>query len=85
MKVVCINNMVKRTKSNGESYEKSDKFLIIGKSYETFMRPDEFEICTVVGLGDDEREGEIVGDRVYNKNLFVTLDEWREMQLNKIL
>ena len=85
MRVVCINNMVKRTNSNGESYEKPDKFLIIGKSYETFMRPDEFERCSVVGLDDDEREGEIVGDRVYDKYLFVTLDEWREIQLNKIL
>ena len=85
MRVVCINNMVKRTKSNGESYEKPDKFLIIGKSYETFMRPDEFEICTVVGLSDDEREGKIFGDRVYDKCQFTTLDEWREMQLNKIL
>lgn len=65
MKVVCINNMVKRTNSNGESYEIPDKFLIIGKSYETFMSPSEFERCSVVGLYDDNAE--LIGDRIYDK------------------
>ena len=83
MRVVCINNMVKRTNSNGESYEKPDKFLIIGKSYETFMAPSEFERCCVVGLYDDNAE--LIGDHIYDKYQFTTLEEWREMQLKKIL
>ena len=85
MRIVCINNMVKRTNSNGESYEKPDKFLIIGKSYETFMEADQFERCRVVGLYEENQDGAIPYDRVYDKNLFVTIDEWREMQLNKLI
>ena len=74
MRVVCINNMI---------YEKPDKFLIIGKSYETFMAPSEFEICSVVGLYDDNAD--LIGGRVYDKCQFTTLEEWREIQLKKIL
>lgn len=83
MRVVCINNMVKRRNSNGENYEKPDKFLIIGKSYETFMSPSEFERCSVVGLYDDNEE--LIGNIVYDKCQFTTLEEWREIQLNKLL
>ena len=83
MRVVCINNKITRRNSKGEFYEVIDELLNIGKSYETFMAPIEFEICSVVGLYDDNAD--LIGDRVYDKCQFTTLEEWREMQLKKIL
>lgn len=86
MRIVCINNMVKRPTTNGVAPLEPDKFLIIGKSYETFMEADQFERCRVVGLYEENQDGAIIPyDRVYDKNLFVTIDEWREMQLNKLI
>ena len=84
MRVVCISNMVRRYHSNGDVYEIVDPFLKIGKSYETFMSPREFEICSVVGLWVEGTESDIVGDRVYDKYLFIPIAEWREKQLNKL-
>lgn len=83
MRVVCINNKITRRNSKGEFYEVIDELLTIGKSYETFMPPSEFERCSVVGLYDDNAE--LIGDRIYDKCQFTTLEEWREMQLKKIL
>jgi hypothetical protein len=85
MRVVCISNLTRRYHSNGDVYEVVSPFLKIGKSYETFMSPKEFETCSVVGLWDEETEDDIVGDRVYDRYLFISIEEWREMQLNKIL
>jgi hypothetical protein len=76
--------MVRRYHSNGDVYEVVDSFLKIGKSYETFMSPQEFENGSVVGLCDEESEDEIVDDRVYDKYLFMPIAEWREKQLNKL-
>ena len=84
MKVVCISNLTRRYHSNGDVYEVVDPFLKIGKSYETFMSPKEFENVSVVGLWDEESEDEIVGDRVYDKYLFISIEEWREIQLLKL-
>ena len=86
MKVVCINNKVSRLDSKGFSYTKIDPILVIGKIYEIYMTPVEFEICSVVGIVDNKRTStyEIIGDRVYDKELFITLEEWRELQLNKL-
>ena len=84
MKVVCISNLTRRYHSNGDVYEVVDPFLKIGKSYETFMSPKEFENGSVVGLWDEESEDEIVGDRVYDKYLFISIEEWREIQLLKL-
>ena len=84
MRIVCIDNKIIRTDSRGVSYLKTDEFLKVGKSYETFMSPKEFEICSVVGLWYEETEDDIVDDRVYSKYLFVTIEQWREMQLNKL-
>ena len=84
MRIVCIDNKVIRTDSRGVSYLKTDEFLKVGKSYETFMTPKEFETCSVVGLCDEETEDDIVGDRLYDKYLFLPIAEWREKQLNEI-
>ena len=47
------------------------------------MAPSEFERCYVVGLYDDNAE--LIGDHIYDKCQFTTLEEWLEMQLKKIL
>lgn len=83
MRVVCINNKITRRNSKGEFYEVIDELLNIGKSYETFMSPSEFERCSVVGLYDDNAD--LIGDHIYDKCQFTTLEDWREMQLKKIL
>jgi hypothetical protein len=85
MRVVCISNLTRRYHSNGDVYEVIDPFLKIGKSYETFMPPKEFENGSVVGLWDEESEDEIVGDRLYDKYLFISIEDWRDKQLNELL
>ena len=35
-------------------------------------------------VGDDDN-AELIGDHIYDKYQFTTLEEWREMQLKKIL
>jgi len=70
MKVVCI----KHFKSQGFQYE-----LTYGKVYESLSKPD----------WADSESYFIECDRgfisVYNKNSFITLEEWRERQLDTIL
>lgn len=73
MKVVCI----KEFKSTNLMYE-----LTYGKIYDT--------ISITRGLSNYIKdEYKITCDRgfveFYNKDLFVTLEEWRERQLDKIL
>lgn len=70
MKVVCI----KHFKSAGLQYE-----LTYGKVYDVQPKP--------IWSGDDtyfiKCDREFVS--AYNKNSFITLEEWREKQLDKIL
>ena len=70
MKVVCI----KHFKSQGLQYE-----LTYGKVYESLHKPH----------WSDNESYFIECDRgfisVYNKNSFITLEEWRERKLDKIL
>ena len=84
MRLVCIKNMVKKYNSKDENFiEIVDRHLIIGKSYETFMTQKEFEICSVVGIYDD-LSNEIIGDRVYDKHLFVTIEDWRDIKIKEL-
>jgi hypothetical protein len=95
MKVVCINNMELGRDSNGKS-RLNRLPLTIGKTYESI--PDDQIISQnvrfyVFGGGggtilpseitiekDDDDES-----RLYAAQYFVTLDVWREQQLNRIL
>ena len=71
MKVVCI----KKFKSTNLMYE-----LTYGKIYDTI---------SITGVLSNYIKYKITCDRgfveFYNKDLFVTLEEWRERQLDKIL
>lgn len=84
MRLVCIKNMVKKYNSKDENFiEIVDEHLIIGKSYETFMTQKEFEMGSVVGIYDD-LSNEIIGDRVYDKHLFVTIEDWRDIKIKEL-
>lgn len=76
MKVVCIKDTVARYDSKGNPYELRDPFLKIGAAY------------TSISEGDDVIVFENAdGDTwlSYERGIFVTQDEWRERQLNKLL
>ena len=84
MKVVCVDNKTTRFNSAREPYSKIEPLLQIGKIYEIYMNPKEFEICSVVGIIDEERGGEILGNKIFDKHLFIPIDQWREIQLLKL-
>jgi hypothetical protein len=84
MKVVCIDNKTTRFNSAREPYSKVEPLLQIGKIYEIYMNPKEFEICSVVGIVDGERGDEILGHKIFDKHLFIPIDQWREIQLLKL-
>jgi hypothetical protein len=81
MKVICINNMELGRDSNGKSRLKRLP-LTIGKTYESI--PDDQIISQNVRFYAIEKDNDDQS-RLYAANYFVTLDVWREQQLNRIL
>ena len=81
MKIVCVNNI----ELSKDSYSKPRHrrlSLTIGQTYEA--EPDGIFVLDKVNfytLVKDNEEDYIT----YPSNYFVTLDVWREMQLNKLL
>ena len=82
MKVVCANlgeNLI---------YDTYIEDITIGKIYDVISQDQDFVIndsfitdyVTLYNLRNDK--GDIIK---YNKKLFINLDEWREIQLSKIL
>lgn len=72
MKIVCIDNNLKRS---GDLIDPIKLGLTIGKVYETSGGPAaQYTITCDDGVIRD-----------YSVGRFVTLEEWREKQLNKIL
>ena len=81
MKVVCTNL--------GENlgYETCIDHITVGKSYDVISQHGDFIIrgsfitdyVTLYNLRNDK--GDII---LYNKNLFLNLEDWREMRLNTI-
>lgn len=81
MKVVCANL--------GENlkYETCIDDITVGKSYDVISQHKDFIIrdsfitdyVTLYNLRNDK--GDII---LYNKNLFLNLEDWREMRLNTI-
>ena len=81
MKVVCINNVELGRDSNGKSRLKRLP-LTIGKTYESI--PDDQIISQNVRFYAIEKDDDDES-RLYAAQYFVTLDVWREQQLNRIL
>jgi len=81
MKVVCINNMELGRDSNGKS-RLNRLPLTIGKTYESI--PDDQIISQNVRFYAIEKDDDDES-RLYAAQYFVTLDVWREQQLNRIL
>jgi len=81
MKVTCINNIELSRYSNGKPRHKRLS-LTIGKVYDTVVehkiRVDNVTFYMIEKDEDDE-------SRLYAAQYFVTLDVWREQQLNRIL
>lgn len=83
MKVVCANlgeNLGYKTnreditigKSYDVHYQEQGQYMILGNN-------DKIELIHLIGIKNDR--GEILS---YNKKLFVSLEEWREIQLLKL-
>lgn len=81
MKVVCINNMELGRDSNGKSRLKRLP-LTIGKTYDTVLdgeiKASNVRFYMIEKDNNDETTH-------YAAQYFVTLDVWREQQLNRIL
>ena len=79
MKVVCIKDWVTRYNSKGNPYEFRDPFLVIGKVYTSISERDDviiFENESGHGHGDTWMS--------YDRGIFVSINEWRERQLNDL-
>lgn len=83
MKVVCANlgeNLCYKThveditigKSYDIVYQQQGQYMILGNN-------DKIELIHLIGIKNDC--GEILS---YNKKLFVSLEEWRDIQLQKL-
>lgn len=81
MKVVCINNIELSKDSYGKPRH-NRLALTIGKTYESIS--DEQIISQNVRFYVIEKDNNDES-KYYAANYFVTLDVWREMQLNKII
>jgi hypothetical protein len=81
MKVVCINNVELGRDSNGKPRHNILP-LTIGKTYESIA--DDQIISQNVRFYAIEKDNDDQS-RLYAANYFVTLDVWREIQLNRIL
>ncbi len=81
MKVVCINNIELGKDSYGKPRHKRLP-ITIGQIYEAepdgIISLDKVNFYTLVK--DNEEEG-----ITYPSHYFVTIDVWREMQLNKLI
>jgi hypothetical protein len=69
-KLVCVNNKPIDGKSN------KTQSLTIGKVYETYDDIVDGNVCVINDLGNEVN---------YHCGRFITLEEWRESRLNKVL
>ena len=76
MKLVCIKDTITKYNSKADPYEYSDPFLVIGKTYTSIADGDNVIIF-------ENSEGDVWLS--YERGIFVTQDEWRNRQLNKLL
>ena len=83
MKVVCINNIELGKDSHGKPRHKRLP-LTIGQTYEAEM-PIYSDIPSKASFYMLEKDNNEVEGMIYSSHYFVTIDVWREMQLNKII
>ena len=76
MKLVCIKDTITKYNSKADPYEDRDPFLVIGKTYTSIADGDNVIIF-------ENAEGDVWLS--YERGIFVTQDEWRNRQLNKLL
>jgi len=80
MKVVCINNIELGKDSHGKPRHKRLP-ITIGQTYEADLN--------YIGSKDSfymlKKDNNEVEGMIYSSHYFVTIDVWREMQLNKII
>jgi hypothetical protein len=81
MKIVCINNVELGRDSNGKPRHNRLP-LTIGKTYESM--PEDQIISQNVRFYMIEKDNDDKS-RLYAAQYFVTVDVWREMQLNKLI
>jgi hypothetical protein len=81
MKVVCINNIELGKDPNGKPRHKKLS-LTIGQTYEA--EPDGIILGKVEFYMLEEDNNKVVGI-IYPTHYFVTIDVWREMQINKLI
>jgi len=76
MKLVCIKDTVTKYTSKVDPYESRDPFLVIGKVYNGISD----------GRGVIVFENE-AGDKwlSYERSIFVSINEWRDRQLNDLV
>lgn len=82
MKVVCANlgeNLGYKTNVEGITIGKSYDIVYQQQQYMIFDDPYKIEFIHLIGIKNDR-------DQIlpYNQKLFVSLEEWREIQLQKI-
>jgi hypothetical protein len=75
MKVVCIKDTVTKYNSKGNPYESRDPFLVIGKVYTGIA-----DGAGVILFENEEGDTWLS----YERGIFVSINEWRERQLNDL-
>ena len=84
MKVVCINNIELSKDSYGRPQHKTLP-LTIGKVYDTSTNWGTLSPSYIWIDNGDVSNVNRKGFRIYPKSYFVSLDVWREMQINKLI
>lgn len=81
MKIVCVNNIELSRDSYGKTRHKRLP-LTIGQTYEA--TPDGIIVADKISfyMLEKDNEEEMI---TYPSHYFVTLDVWREQQLNKLI
>lgn len=86
MKLVCVNDKILRRDSMGNEYLKKDDFLEVGKVYDLpYYELDRYLSSSYIRFWFDDKTEYGSHSLIFSKENFVTLEEWREIQLNKIL
>ena len=84
MKLVCVNDKILRRDSIGNYSLKKDDFLEVGKVYDLpYYELDRYLSTKHIRIWVEDYSGTY--SLVFPKENFVSLEEWREIQLNKIL
>jgi hypothetical protein len=85
MKLVCIDDKILRKDIGGHDYLKKEDFLEVGKVYDLpYLDYDRYVSSSYIRFWFDDKTEYGSHSLIFSKEKFVTLEEFRERQINKL-